>query len=140
MIHKWSKIRTSLREKCLNTEFFLLRIFLYSYFPVLGLTKFPYSAQIQENTDQKKLRIWTFFTQCGFAFRLSVKGLQLPKYNKDNRNPIFLDFTSFLENYFLRHVRNTFLKFIACILFALFANFIKKCFSMILTVRFMISE
>ena len=102
--------------------------------------KFSNWVQIQENTDQKKLRIWTFFTQCGFAFRLSVKGLQLPKYNKDNHNPIFLDFTSFLENYFLRHVRNTFLKFIACILFALFANFIKKCFSMILTVRFMISE
>ena len=23
-----------------------------------------YSVQIQENTDHKKLRIWTFFTQC----------------------------------------------------------------------------
>ena len=33
-----------LREKCPNTEFFLVRI--------------------RENTDQKKLRIWTFFTQC----------------------------------------------------------------------------
>ena len=43
----------SLREKCPNTEFFLVRIFLYS-------------VQIQENTDQKKLRIhiWTLFTQC----------------------------------------------------------------------------
>ena len=35
--------RKSLREKCPNTEFFLVRIFLYS--------------------DQKRLRIWTLFTQ-----------------------------------------------------------------------------
>ena len=35
--------KNSLREKCPNTEFFLGRIFLYS--------------------DQKKLRIWTIFTQ-----------------------------------------------------------------------------
>ena len=39
-----------LREKCPNTEFFLVRIFLYS-------------VRMQENTDQKKLRIWTLFTQ-----------------------------------------------------------------------------
>ena len=38
----------SLREKCPNTEFFMVRIFLYSDW-------------IQENTDQKKLRIWTIF-------------------------------------------------------------------------------
>ena len=40
----------SLREKCPNTELFLVRIFLYS-------------VGIQENTDQKQLRIWTFFTK-----------------------------------------------------------------------------
>ena len=34
----------TLREKCPNTEFFLVRIFMYS-------------VQIEENTDQKKLRI-----------------------------------------------------------------------------------
>ena len=39
-----------LREKCPNTEFFLVRNFLYS-------------DRIQENTDQKKLRIWKLFTQ-----------------------------------------------------------------------------
>ena len=37
---------TTLREKCLNTEFFLVRIFLYS-------------VQIQENTDHRKLPTWT---------------------------------------------------------------------------------
>ena len=40
-----------LREKCPNTVFFLFRISLYS-------------VQIQENTDQKKPRIWTLFMQC----------------------------------------------------------------------------
>ena len=38
----------TLREKCPNKEFFLVCIFLYS--------------------DQKKLRIWTLFTQCKFRF------------------------------------------------------------------------
>ena len=38
------------REKCPNTEFFLVRI--------------------QENTDQKKLRIWTLFKQCRHMLRL----------------------------------------------------------------------
>ena len=40
----------TLREKCPNTELFLVRIFLYS-------------VPIQENTDQKQLLIWTLFTQ-----------------------------------------------------------------------------
>ena len=39
------------KEKCPDTEFFLVRIFLHS-------------VRIQENTDTKKLRIWTLFTQC----------------------------------------------------------------------------
>ena len=40
----------ALREKCSNTEFFLVRIF-------------PYSVRIWENTGQKKLRIGTLFMQ-----------------------------------------------------------------------------
>ena len=40
----------SLREKCPNTEFSLVRIF-------------PYSFRIRKSTDQKKVRIWTLFTQ-----------------------------------------------------------------------------
>ena len=45
---KYKKVKqiSSLREKCPSTEFFLV--------------------QIQENTDQKKLRIWALFTQCMF--------------------------------------------------------------------------
>ena len=45
-----TKILLSLSEKCPNMEFFLVCIFLYS-------------DGIQENKDQKKLRIWTLFTQ-----------------------------------------------------------------------------
>ena len=49
----WEKELPSitLREKCPNTEFFLVRIL-------------PYPVQMRESTDQKKLRIWTLFTQC----------------------------------------------------------------------------
>ena len=43
--------KLALREKCPKMEFFLVCIFLYSDW-------------IQANTDQKKLRIWTLFTQC----------------------------------------------------------------------------
>ena len=39
----WGNI--TLREKCPNTEFFLVHVF-------------PCSLRIQENMDQKKLRIW----------------------------------------------------------------------------------
>ena len=28
----------------------------------------PYLVRMRENTDQKKLRIWTFFAQCNFSF------------------------------------------------------------------------
>ena len=52
-------------------------VFSCPYFPVLGLnteiywteyvnlrSKSPYSVRIQENTDQKKLCVWTLSTQC----------------------------------------------------------------------------
>ena len=57
-IHKWKPKKCScricktffptLREKCPNTEFFLVRM--------------------RENTDHKKLRIWTLFMQCKHRF------------------------------------------------------------------------
>ena len=56
-------LRDVLREKCPNTEFFL------SVFSCIQieygdlLRKSPYSVRMQENTDQKKLHIWTLFTQ-----------------------------------------------------------------------------
>ena len=49
--HNLHKPFSSLRKKCPNTEFFLVRIF-------------PQSVQARENTDQKKLHIWSSFVQC----------------------------------------------------------------------------
>ena len=46
-------VKIALGEKYPNTKFFLVCIFLYSDW-------------IQENTDQKKLRIRTLFTQCSW--------------------------------------------------------------------------
>ena len=59
--------KDSLREKCPNTECFLVRIFLYS-------------VRIQENTDQKKFRIWTLFTQCFTLKNLALKKLVTVKH------------------------------------------------------------
>ena len=50
-----------------------IRSFFWSVFSCIRtefgdlLRKSPYSVRIQENTDQKKLRIWKFFTQCFFV-------------------------------------------------------------------------
>ena len=41
-------------------EFFLVLIFLYS-------------AQITENTDQKKQRIWALFTQCMYYQNFQIR-------------------------------------------------------------------
>ena len=54
-----------LREKCQNTEFFVVCIFLYLDW-------------MQENTDQKKLSIWTLFTHCT---RLLITSIHLPTCN-----------------------------------------------------------
>ena len=44
-----------MRERCPDTEFFMVRIF-------------SYSVQIRENTDQKNLHIRTLFGQCAFLY------------------------------------------------------------------------
>ena len=46
-------VNNTLRGKCPNTEFFLVRI--------------------QENTDHKKLRIWILFTQCILSLKKSIQ-------------------------------------------------------------------
>ena len=51
----------SLREKCSNTEFFLVHIF-------------PHLDWMRENTDQRKLRIWTLHAVCIF-FVTFLRGL-----------------------------------------------------------------
>ena len=47
----------AVRGTCPNRELFLVCIF-------------PYSVQIRENTDQKKLSVWTHFTQHTFLIAL----------------------------------------------------------------------
>ena len=65
-------------------EVFMIRILVFctSYFHIFSCirteygdlrSKSLYSVQIQENTDQKKLRIWKLFTQCMLS---RVKGLK----------------------------------------------------------------
>ena len=54
----------ALREKCPNTEFFWSVFFrIWTEYGDLR-SESPYSVRIWGNTDQKKLRIWTLFTQC----------------------------------------------------------------------------
>ena len=52
------------RSHCVKSV--LIGVFSGPYFPAFGLNtgKSPYSVQIWENTDQKRLPIWTFFAQC----------------------------------------------------------------------------
>ena len=57
-------VNYALREKCPNTEFFLVRIFLYS-------------VQIQENTEQKNICIWTLFMQWQFITIFWIEALFL---------------------------------------------------------------
>ena len=52
-------LRNALREKCPNTEFFLVRIFPHSD----QIRRDTYSVRMWENMDQKKVRISILFTQ-----------------------------------------------------------------------------
>ena len=87
----------SLREKYSNTEFFLVRIFLYS-------------VRIQENTDQKKLRIWTIFTQWISLFFLFEKNFRVI-------NSLLLTFTKFWSIRPLRCQLHTIMKVIIYFLY-----------------------
>ena len=72
---------------CIRTEYGDLR------------SKYPYSVRIQENTDQKKLRIWTFYTQC-------IITLLCPEFSKyGNRNLVVLK-NSQLSDLHLMYIEN----------------------------------
>ena len=68
------------------------------YFSLLGLNTF--SAQVRKNTDQKKLRIWKFFTQWGNYSAISLisntydlkSHIQDPTYYKNSNKPSSIDF------------------------------------------------
>ena len=59
-------VRITLREKCPNTEFHLVCIFPHSYWIRRDTRISPYSVRMRENTDQKKLRIWTLSRSVNF--------------------------------------------------------------------------
>ena len=50
-------------------------VFSGPYFFVFGLntdiSKSPYSVRIQENTNLKKLCIWTLLTQCRYTYKIT---------------------------------------------------------------------
>ena len=52
------------------------RVFLFIFYPVLGLNKKIYRIQIQENTQQEKLQIRIFFT-LKLVFKQSVNGYRV---------------------------------------------------------------
>ena len=65
--------------------------FLVLIFPHPGLmrrnTISPYSSRIRENTDQKKLRIWTLFTHCMLMKKSALKSIHgCISYRKQNLN------------------------------------------------------
>ena len=72
-----SFISHTLREKCPYSEFFwsVFSRIRTEYGEILRTS--AYSVQMWENTDQKKLRIWTLFTQCSLLV-LIVDPLGLP--------------------------------------------------------------
>ena len=65
----WSKFNTIFIFFILDLSV-QIRSFFWSVFSRIRteyrdlLRKSPYSVRLRENTDQKKLRIWTLFTQC----------------------------------------------------------------------------
>ena len=58
---------------CTAWKVSICRVFSGPYFPAFGLNTerylriSPYSVRARKNTDQKKLRIWTLFTQCDYT-------------------------------------------------------------------------
>ena len=59
--------------KCHCVKHVRIRSFFWSVFSRIWteygglLRKSPYTVQMRENTDQKKLSIWTVFTQCALS-------------------------------------------------------------------------
>ena len=70
-------------SQCLNpnTDFFLVRIFMHSDW-IQSIS--PYSVRMRENTDQKKLRIWTLFTQCLFNHSFTSSNLNYINIHENN--------------------------------------------------------
>ena len=59
-------------------------VFSGTYFPVFRLNTEIYAIQ-SEYTDQKKLRIWTLFTQCIHKINIEIKHQNRPRKPDKNR-------------------------------------------------------
>ena len=58
------------------------------------LRKSPYSVRIQENTDQKKLRIGTLFTQCRSLIRLNSLNIRSEIWWQSKTLVVFSNWTN----------------------------------------------
>ena len=65
--HKTERYRVSLRIQSKCGKIGTRRNFLFGYFLPGVFRIFPYSVGMRENTDQKKLRIWTLFMQSCYS-------------------------------------------------------------------------
>ena len=96
-MNNFTILSCALLKKHLNTEFFLVRVFLYLDW-------------IQENTDKKNLRIWTIFTQWRFLnldirhFSLPLSFFRLEYFMLYHKAKFFAAFTERIFDYF-RHKR-----------------------------------
>ena len=86
----------SLLEKCSNTGFFLVCIFPHSDWIRRDKIS-PYSVRIRENTDQKKLRMWTLFARWNVELKLFLKMIR-----------ILLNMHKFIKTYLSLNVRSVF--------------------------------
>ena len=72
-IKNWCFKDITLREKCPNMEFFLVRIVPHSVWIRRDTNYLSVFSPKRENKDQKKLRIWTHFTQCNMWETIKFK-------------------------------------------------------------------
>ena len=63
-------------------------------------SKSPYSVRVQENTDQKKLRFWTIFTQWNDKFSLLLVQLKQWKKAKTGKPTYQIDYNFLMQNLF----------------------------------------
>ena len=63
-------------------------------------SKSPYSVRVQENTDQKKLRFWTIFTQWNDKFSLLLVQLKQRKKAKTGKPTYQIDYNFLMQNLF----------------------------------------
>ena len=91
------KLTLALCEMCPNTEFFLMRIFPDSDWIRRNTSYLSVFIRMRENTDQKRLRIWTLFTQCS-AFTVPFSILQTVHPFQTNFS-LFQHFVHIIEKY-----------------------------------------